>query len=231
MMKQRYIHPRALACIAVLCGILCSCGGSYAMRTQLAATVPREMGIGVVVYDETAKGGGLLKGPSGPSAEHPLASIFSAYLIEKGFPVKTMDLDQLVPAKLQEDVLPPAEYTVHQDRSNQVGSAPNQGNLVKNDAAGHLADVSMLIDAIPEKWGVAHLLVVYKLGAYSYTARVVRLADRAVVFTFMFDGNLDGWNTMFGTPKSLPGNQEFTVDPKSPWYVYMQLAEKVTSLF
>jgi hypothetical protein len=228
MTTARKLRRLLLVPAAVLCATTAACGGMYALRTQGTAPVPKEKGIAVVVYDETAGEGGLLDKGGGPTAEHPLVAIFESNLMEEQFAVRSMDLDKIVPHDLQEHVLSPAAYTVTQDRTTPAGQGG--GALVTDDSLSTLRDVGMLLDGIPESWGVDHLLVVHKLGTYSYTVEIVRVADKAVVFTFAFDGDRDGWNSYFEAPVSRPDGQDYSVDPRSSWYTYLQLAEKVCSL-
>jgi hypothetical protein len=223
---------RMVLSVGILAPSLVGCGAMYAMRVQLAAPVAKEQGMAVVVYDETAtEGGGLLPGGGGPTAEHPLAAIFSASLMEKGVPVKSIDLDQLVPEGIQEHVVTPASYTVSQNRSKDAAAPQGGAGLIMDESLSKLNDVSALVNGIPASWGIGYLLVLYKLGPYSYVAHVFRLTDKAIVFTFMFDGNDDGWNQQFQAPAAWPNGQDYSVDPKSEWYRYMQLAEKVCAMF
>jgi hypothetical protein len=205
------------------------------MRSQIAEPVARENAIAVVVYDETASGGGLL-GMGGPTAEHPLGAFFESNLIEKGFAVKTVDMDKLIPEGFDDWVVLPEEYwEVHADEEGKgEAEIPITDLSFKSyhaDAKIRLADLSALVSSIPTSWGIGYLMVVYKMGAYSYVVELVKIAEKKIVFTYMFSGNQKGWEERFsGPPAGAPG-RDVSPENKSEWLVWMQLAEQVCSMF
>jgi hypothetical protein len=85
------------------------------------------------------------------------------------------------------------------------------------------------VASITATWGVEHLLVVYKLGGFDYAVDIIRIKDKTVVFTYLFSGNLKGWELKFTDPPSGAG-RDYSAANKMEWYHYMQLAEQVCSM-
>ncbi len=180
--------------ITILAMFLFGCGPShFLLYKSSSATIPPNAVIGVVVQTDLAS-----------SSNNSCATLMTAALVRKGFVVKTTSPSELLPSELINELKTRPEQRqsfINNILSSVGGDGKFKGdknvwtellslNDIK-DSKQRYIDITSFENQLLKDWGVDYILQIIPSGGadFEFTVRVVRVKDRAIIFTLYFSAD------------------------------------------
>jgi hypothetical protein len=217
---MRSLKVFAAVIAASLALLLCTCTPHISMQAK-AMPVPAGATIGV-----------LVDLPWGQSTNNDLAAFMSAALIKKGFHVKSINPNDLIPqgvwGRISNDqdkryAFIEALATMIQNGGKLKGDKEMWKKLMEvneiKEASLRFTDLNALVDEFIKRWDTEFIMFItpsfnaktYTINPHDYLVKVLRIKDRETIFVYYIQSNESNFQEKIPSP----GDVEVSFESKN----------------